>query len=52
MEWINAKTDPPKKSGHYEVINKNGERGRDDYSTEKKIWWNFEVAFWRPINEV
>ena len=49
MEWINAETEPPKKSGHYEIISKNGVHGYDDYSTEKKIWWNFDVAFWRCI---
>ena len=45
--WHDCRKEQPKESGHYEVINYRGVRGYDDYSTSKKIWWNFKVSWWR-----
>ena len=49
--WRNAETEQPKQSGHYKVISKSGVHGYDDYTIVQKIWWNFDVAFWKPVNE-
>lgn len=38
--------DAPLKSGNYLVRNKKGKISRDDYSTEKKIWWNSDVEYY------
>ncbi len=38
----------PSKSGSYIVKSKRGVIGRDDYSAEKGIWWNYDVEFYSP----
>lgn len=52
MDWIDAEIQQPNKSGHYEILSTSGTHGYDDYDTEKKIWWNFDVAYWRFIKQV
>lgn len=44
-DWTKGK---PEKSGSYLVKSKSGVIGRDDYSKEKGIWWNFDVEFYSP----
>lgn len=44
-DWTKGK---PEKSGNYLVKNKSGTIGRDDYSKEKGIWWNFDVEYYSP----
>lgn len=38
----------PAKSGSYLVKSKGGTIGRDDYSKEKDIWWNYDVDCYSP----
>lgn len=44
-DWTKGK---PSKSGSYIVKNKRGIIGRDDYSADKGIWWNYDAEFYSP----